>query len=372
MDEHIFEDAYKKSIEKISRNSKKIGVSFPHAVDQATGKYNRENPSFWTGGFWGGLVWLAYRETKDPSLFELACEIEEAQDIPLNEFIELHHDVGFMWLPTAVWHYRTTGCEKSRVRGLKAASLLAGRFNPKGRFIRSWNDGVRKNSQGLVIIDCMMNLPLLYWAWRELKDPRFYHIAVDHANTVYQYFIREDGTVPHIMEFDPETGSCLGAVSGQGKNVDSVWSRGQAWALYGFAVSYRETGDGKYLEAAEKIARKFMGDLPEDKIPFWDFQTDPKDEFAKDSTAACIAASGMLDIASANTGLKREEFTNAAKAVLEAVIHKQTCFDDSTEGIVQMGTVNYVCRRHINVPIIYGDFYLVEALGKLKGLPGMF
>lgn len=132
----MFDDAYQKAVEKIQRNAAAIGPAFSHVAIGEHGEYNNEEASFWTGGFWGGLLWLAYRALGDNRLFEIACEIEDKQDKPLNDFMELHHDVGFMWLPTAVTHYRMTGYGKSRIRGLKAASILAGRFNPKGRFLR--------------------------------------------------------------------------------------------------------------------------------------------------------------------------------------------------------------------------------------------
>ncbi|MFR1896897.1 MAG: glycosyl hydrolase, partial [Hungatella sp.] len=162
MTDKIFIEAYNDAAAKVERNSGRIGLAFPQAVPDGEREYNREEPDYWTGGFWGGQLWLAYRALKKEPLRELARAIEEAQDVPLNEFTKLHHDVGFMWLPTAVLDYRLTGREESRVRGLKAAAILASRFNLNGRFIRAWNEENRENSQGLAIIDCLMNLPLLY------------------------------------------------------------------------------------------------------------------------------------------------------------------------------------------------------------------
>lgn len=371
--ETIFKEAYQSAIQKTIRNSQSIGVAFPQVALGEEGRYNRERISYWTGGFWGGLIWLAYREKKSERLFELACEIEQAQDGPLNEYIHMHHDVGFLWLPTAVFHHRMTGCETSKVRGLKAATILASRFNLNGRFIRAWNDDVREDSKGFAIIDCLMNLPLLYWASKELNDPRFKQIACAHTDTVLQYFVREDFTVPHIMGFDAETGSVIGPVAGQGKELDSVWSRGQAWGIYGFAIGYRETGDIRYLNTACAMAKHFCDYLPEDGIPHWDFCTSEKDCYARDSSASCIAASGILEIAELMSDQEEKEYyLNCAKDILRKIIQNYTCFDDRSQGIVSMGTVNFIRNCHINVPIIYGDFYFVEALGKLHGLPGIF
>jgi unsaturated chondroitin disaccharide hydrolase len=367
-----FRNAYEASIEKIIRNSRKIGISFPQVASGENGSYNREEASYWTGGFWGGLLWMAYRESGNHQLFELACEIEEAQDEALNEFTKLHHDVGFMWLPTAVAHYQITGCKVSRVRGLKAAAVLASRFNLKGGFLRAWNEEQRENSSGLVIIDCLMNLPLLYWASREMKDPRYWQMACAHTDTVLRTFVREDYTVPHIMVFDSGNGGVIGPAKGQGKSLDSVWSRGQAWAIYGFAIGYRETGNTEYLKISSQMAQHFYENLPEDKVPYWDFCADKEEQYAKDSSASCIAASGMLELAKGLEGSEKERFIEYAKSILKSLMEQYACFGDETEGIITRGTVNFACNQYINVPIIYGDFYFLEALGKLLGREGFF
>lgn len=373
MDITMFAQAYHKSIDKIITNSGHIGSTFPHVAIEADGSYNREPPFFWTGGFWGGLLWLAYRETKQKSLYELACQIEEKQDEPLNEFLQLHHDVGFMWLPTAVTHYRQDGNADSRLRAVKAASLLAGRFNPAGNFLRAWNNDVEDNCQGIAIIDCLMNLPLLYWAWKEFSDPRFKHIAMAHADRVLTSFVRQDNTVPHMVRFNPETGEKIEELGGQGKASDSAWSRGQAWAIYGFALSYRETGEKRYLEQAMKCAQWFMSHLPQDFIPLWDFSSEEKDWHVKDTSAACCAASGILEISELVENLQeKRQFRNMAEKLLESLILNCACFDNTTEGIIRYGTVSYPVNRHVNVPIIYGDFFFVEALTKVLGKKGIF
>ncbi len=373
MADFMFADAYEAAVEKIIRISGEIGVSFPQVVPDESGIYNREDPAYWTGGFWGGLLWLAYRASGKRELFELACEIEQAQDTALEEFTGLHHDVGFMWLPTAVTHYRETGCEASRVRGLKAASILASRFNLAGKFLRAWNEEQREDSTGLAIIDCLMNLPLLYWASEATGDPRFRQIAIAHTDTVQSTFVRTDFTVPHIMRFNPETGKTLGAVSGQGKHADSVWSRGQAWAIYGFATAYQETGRTDYGRTAYGMAKRFFENLPEDKIPLWDFCADEEERCAKDSSAACIAASGMLKLAPLlKEKEEREQMEGYAKELLAHLIRECASFGSESQGIIKNGTVNFVTRRYVNVPIIYGDFYFLEALGRLKGLQGIF
>lgn len=370
MEHNLLENSYKKAIEKESKNSAEIGCAFPHVA--LNGKYNNEAPHFWTGGFWGGVLWLTYLETQDKSIYKILCQIEEKQDEVMKEFVELHHDVGFMWLPTAVAHYKNDNNAASRLRGLKAANLLAGRFNLAGKFIRAWNDGEWENSQGLAIIDCLMNLPLLYWASKETNDPRFKQIAQAHAHTVLNNFVREDGTVCHIVRFDPNTGERLEAIGGQGKAPNSVWARGQAWAIYGFALSYRETGDEAFLNAAKKTAQWYMDHLPENKVPYWDFNADDTECYAKDTSSACCAASGLLEISNLCNLEEKTIYRNMAIELLEKLTENCGCFDDKTQGLIEYGTVHFPRGRYINQPIIYGDFFYLEALRKLQGKQGLF
>ncbi|WP_219993696.1 glycoside hydrolase family 88 protein [Paenibacillus cellulosilyticus] len=353
------------------KTSDKIGASFPHVC--LDGRYNSEDVSFWTSGFWGGLLWLAYRETQQKSLRSLAEQIERKLNEPLHQFYDIHHDVGFMYLPTAVHHYKVTGNEDSRRTGLIAASHLAGRFNLKGQFIRAWTDSVDPDSTGWAIIDCLMNLPLLFWAAEEDHDPRFKHIAVAHADTVLKQFVRDDGTVPHIVSFDPETGDKIENLGGQGLGPDSAWSRGQAWAIYGFSIAARETGKSEYLTAAKNIANYFISHLPDDRVPYWDFRTSDADKHVRDSSAAACAASGLLELSSLLDDHTEQLFYyNNALAILERLYAQYSDFSDSQDAILTKGTVSYPDNRHVNIPIVYGDFYFIEALAKVHGRPGLF
>lgn len=365
------DEAYWKSLDKISRISPRLGAGFPHVCLE--GRYNCEEASFWTSGFWGGILWLCYRETQKEAYRDLAEKIETALLEPLHDFYDMHHDVGFMFLPTAVTNYRLTGNEESRRTGLIAASHLAGRFNLKGQFIRAWTHRVDPNSTGWAIIDCLMNIPLLFWASQEIQDPRFRHIATAHADTVYKSFIRDDWTVPHIVSFDPETGEKLENLGGQGLGPDSVWSRGQSWAIYGFAIAARETGDHKYLTASKNIANYFLSHLPKDKVPYWDFKTEEKDKTIRDSSAAACTASGLLELSGLlEDPVEKEFYYNSALSILKGLYDHYTDFSDTQEAFLTKGTVSYPANRHVNVPIIYGDYYFLEALCKLKGHKGLF
>ena len=249
------EEALTRCLDKIEKNITEIGAYFPHVAYD--GKYNHEEKKFWTSGFWPGMLWLLYRERGNEAAKELAIKLEKELDEILDGFIHIHHDVGFMWMPSAVMDYRLTGNKEAQIRGLKAASHLAGRFNPAGKFIRAWTDEVNPNAKGWALIDCMMNLSLLFWASKETDDPRFYHIACEHTDTVLKHFVRDDYTVPHIVSFDPYTGEKIEAISGQALNMGTAWSRGQAWAIYGMAVAYRGDGKKGMLKYSQKYGKLF-------------------------------------------------------------------------------------------------------------------
>ena len=219
----------------------------------------------------------------------------------------------------------------------------------------------------------MMNIPLLFWASKETNDPRFYHIAKAHADTVLRCFLRPDNTSAHIVSFDPYTGEKIENLGGQGKDPDSAWSRGQAWAIYGMAVAYRETGKEEYLTASKNVAAYFLSHLPEDKVPYWDFRTDEADKWVKDSSAAACAASGLLELHSlVKEEAEKQFYLDQALAILKGIYDNYFIASDDSQAMISCGTVNYAKKKHVNVPIIYGDYFFTEALLKLKGLTSIF
>ena len=198
--------------------------------------YDKNDPEWWTAGFWPGLLWLVYRD--DPQheaaaeLLRIAGSCERQLEECLRDPDLVDHDLGFIWLLSGVASYRQMGSEDGRRRGLLAANLLAARFHVRGEFIRAWNFGSSMmDTRGVAIIDSMMNLPLLYWASEQSGDPRFRWLAEAHADTVAREFVRADGSICHVVEFDPHTGQKLREHGGQGHAPGSAWARGTAWAL---------------------------------------------------------------------------------------------------------------------------------------------
>lgn len=319
--------------------------------------------SWWTNGFFAGILCQMYAVTKDEKYIRMARVQEAKLDKCFELFEGIHHDAGFMWLLSGVADYKLTGDPKARIRGLHAATILAGRFNPNGNFIRAWNgpDGSDLNS---VIIDSLMNMSLLHWAYEETKDPRFHAIAAAHTDTVAQYFVREDGSVRHIVKFDPETGEKLGSLGGQGYGHGSAWSRGQAWAVYGFTNAYRHCGTKRYLQKACQTADYFIEHLRADDCVPVDF-VQPADELSEDNSAACIAAGGLLDLGKAAGEEQGKRYRDAALRILQRISEKRICLDDSMEALVTQCAVSYAERVNVAHTLIYADYFYLEAMLKL-------
>ena len=223
--------------------------------------------SWWTGGFWPGLMWQLWTLTGDDFFRQEARRAEGLLTAEFRTFRKLNHDVGFMYLLSCGADAKLTGDEQAETDTLHAASLLMGRFNPAG-FIRAWNEPDRV---GYAIIDCMMNLSILYRASRDTGDPRFRNAAKVHADMTRREFLRADGSVSHIIELDPETGKRVREHPGQGYALGTQWSRGQAWGLYGFTLACRHMQDPAYLETAKRIAANFAAHIREDGLTDCDF-----------------------------------------------------------------------------------------------------
>lgn len=360
------ESLFGKLDEKILAEVKRNGDRIPYVARD--GRYDdksakQEDIHWWTNGFWPGILWQMYNHTGHQEYLEAARGVEDKLDAAFDEFVRLHHDVGFMWLLSAVADWRLTGNQKSHDRGMHAATLLAGRYNPEGRFIRAWNRG----KTGWVIIDSMMNIPLLYWAAQQIEDPRFDFIARAHADTVMNTLVRPDGSCGHIAIFDPNNGDLLEMPAGQGYAEGSAWSRGQAWAIYGFALSYKYTGDERYLATAKRVAHYFCAQVARTgDVALLDFRQ-PADEEIWDSSAGCCAACGLLEIAAHVPDMEKLFYEEWAVRILRATEQRFCDWNPETDGLVQMGTVAYddlACRH---TPLIFNDYYFIEALFKLCG-----
>lgn len=369
------EETIAKVRQKMEWVSEKNKDKIPYTTDEKGNYDDRSDSSrawntddglnWWTNGFWGGIMWMLYQDTGDEKYAEIAKESERKIAGCLEGYFGLHHDVGFMFQPTAVTDYCLTGDVNAKRTAMHAANLLAGRFNPAGRFIRAWNDLEGSDTRGWAIIDCMFNISLLYWASRESGDPRFCQIAMLHADTVMQNFVRADGSVCHIVEFHPETGEMVKSHGGQGYAEGSSWTRGQGWALYGFANSYANTGKTEYLDTAKNVAHYCISNIPENGILPVDFRQ-PAEPAWEDSCGACVIAGGLLEIARHVPDLEKDMYIRAAVKILKAIAQTRADWSDGCDAIVQNCTAAYHDPRH-HVTMVYADYFFIEALYKLIG-----
>lgn len=353
--------------EKIDKKLSRTAVSSFDFIPYTTvdGKHTHRNEEYicaWTNGFWSALMMLMYIGTKNEQYLKTARNGMDILDEAFTMTQKLHHDVGFMWNISSGVDYRVTGDLKEKNRFVLAANCLMSRYNIAGKFLQAWND---PGTEGWVIIDCMMNIPLLYRASQELGDERFAMIANAHADTAMCYHVREDGSCNHINEYSPITGEFIKSHAGQGYADDSSWSRGQSWGIYGFALAYRYTKNAAYLNTAKKIAHYFIANVQKtDWVALCDFRQ-PAGEELYDTTASACAACGLLEIAQYVPENEKDLYISAAKKMLEALESKHCNWEESEDSILQNGTEAYIRGHHM--PIIYGDYFFVEGIYRLMG-----
>lgn len=363
------DEIWEKLDKKFSKSAVSAGEKIPYTtVDGVYNDLAEEAINGWTNGFWPGLMWLMYVGTKNEVYRKTAENAEKRLDCALYTPSMLHHDVGFMWHISSGINYRLFGTQESKERTLTAANVLAGRYNCRGKYIRAWEE---EDARGKVIIDCMMNIPLLYWASKETKDLRYYYIAENQADHTIETHIRADGSVRHIVDLDAETGEIKEVLAGQGFSPDSAWSRGQGWAIYGYALSYIHTGKQIYLDTAKKVANFFIANIVDSGfIPRVDLKAPGKEH---DTSAGAVAACGLIEIANCVDENERDMYLNAAIKLLRAMEEKYCIWDEKEESVLTGCVERYFPdegRKGHN--IVYGDYYFVEAIYKLKGFEPLF
>ncbi len=339
-------------------------LSFPRSAD-SLGQIKKVPSGDWTSGFFAGNLWQLYQLTEEQEYRDKAQQ--------WTVFIEKEklngksHDVGFK-----VFCSFGNGLEVNPENKhyqkvvVKAANTLASRYSDKVKSIRSW-DFNKKQWQFPVIIDNMMNLELLFEAAKIAKDSTFYEIAVNHANTTLKNHFRENNSTFHVVDYDSLSGNIHEKVTHQGFNDSSSWARGQAWAIYGFTMAYRYTQNERYLNQAKATVKFFINhkNLPEDGIPYWDFNDPDIPQAPRDVSAATVVASGLLEL---YTYTQEEPFLAYAEKVLHTLNSKEYLLKTENEipFIFKHSTGNYPKNDEIDVPIVYADYYYLEALLRKK------
>jgi unsaturated chondroitin disaccharide hydrolase len=325
-----------------------------------------EKHGWWVGGHWVGLIWLAYAATQDPE-FEAAARKWSALLLP-RQTDSTTHDLGFLFKLSYIWGYQLTQNETLIFPALRAAETLSWRFNPRGGYFQAWGPlNARPELRGRAIVDTMMNLDLLFWASQQTGDPKFAKMALTHARTVLEYQVRPDFTTSHVIDFDPVTGEFLKQDTHQGLSSDSCWSRGQAWAVYGFGDCFRATGETEFLEAARNLASYALKNNPADFVPYWDYDSPEIPNDVRDSSAAAILASSLLNFSVLETDvINAAKWRESAEVILKSLWENYTSHGTNVPSILIHGTRS---KPHgmMDHGLIYGDYYFMEALLSLNG-----
>ena len=340
---------------------------FPKTFFPTTNKFEFSNSSWWCSGFYPGTLLYLFEQTRDDSLYKEAMRILKV--LEKEKFNTGTHDLGFMMYCSFGNANRIAPKTEYKEILLTAAKSLSTRFNPNTGCIKSWNS---KPGDYLVIIDNMMNLKLLFWATQVSGDSAFYKIAVTHANTTMKNHFRPDNSSYHVLNYDSATGVVKQKRTAQGFADESAWARGQAWGLYGYTETYRETLDKKYLEQAKKIADFMLNhsNLLADKIPYWDFNAPDIPNALRDASAGSIMASALLELSGYVDQKTADKYMKAAETILKTLSNDTYKAAAGTNGgfIIQHGVGHLPAKSEVDVPLTYGDYYFVEAMIRYKKL----
>jgi len=353
-------------VRKTRGNIKRLADEPKSAAWAVNGNYFEFKEGFyeignWTSSFFTGMALLAWRETEDEYFLKQVQRLAPHYlEKVFTQHRDTHHDLGFLYSLYSVAAYKLTGDKVHRETGLRAAEVLSRRFNVQGNFIRAWGrmDEIespigngRMRTDDMAIIDCLMNLPLLYWAGNETGDPKYREIAVRHADMCLKCFVRPDYSVNNIYRFDPKTWQPLGDPN------HTFWARGATWAIYGFALSYGYTRNEKYLEVSVRLAKKFIANLDEEIIPWNDFHESPHPERVRDSSAGAVAVCGFQELA--EHGAADAAILNAKQALLGRLCSDDYLdFDDACNGVQKHG------QGGKNGYTSWGDYFLMEAVSR--------
>ena len=357
---------------QVERNLPEFTTKFQKAYSEK-GFYEPTENVDWTTGFWTGEIWLSYEDTGKE-------EFKKAGEIQIDSFLNRienkievdHHDMGFLYSPSCVAGYKLTGNEKGKKAAILAADQLISRYHPVGEFIQAWGPMDAPENYRL-IIDCLLNLPLLYWASEETGNMQYREIAEKHIHTTVANVIREDHSTWHTFFFDMKTGKPDHGATCQGYRDGSAWARGQAWGIYGMALAYKYTKREEYIQKFFDVSEFFLAHLPEDMVPFWDLEFTDGDVQPRDSSSASIAACGMLEMAKYLKKEDAEAYRAAAKRLMKALYDKYAVKDPTkSNGLVLHSTYSnhspYNTCDHYGVDEcnIWGDYFYMEALIRLK------
>lgn len=338
----------------------------PRTYDPVKKEYMPSDTKWWCSGFFPGTLWYIYEHTRDEAIRK---EAEARLGILEKEkHFTGNHDLGFMMYCSFGNAYRITGNAAYKPTIDTAAMSLASRFRPGIQSIQSWDKN--KHFECPVIIDNMMNLELLYWVSDNGGDARFRDIAITHANSTLERHYRPDNSSWHVLDYDLAAGKLTRYKTWQGAADSSAWSRGQSWGLYGFVTMYRFSKDARYLEQANKIARFILDHprLPEDLVPYWDFDAQEIPNTYRDVSAAAINASALLELAQYTTGADQQKYLDAATKLIKVLSSEKYLAKAGENGgfLLKHSVGALPFNSEVDMPLTYADYYYLEALKRYK------
>lgn len=368
MNHAMVKDALDKAVKVVKTNLPEFTSHF-QSSNSFDGFYEPTENVEWTTGFWTGVIWLAYEHTGDEGLKEAALVHVESFLTRIQEKIDVnHHDMGFLFSLSCVAAYKLTGNQHAKEAALLAADHLAERYRETGKFLQAWGN-VGQASEYRLIIDCLLNLPILYWATEVTGDSSYAEKAENHIKTAMKCVLRPDDSTYHTHFIDMETGEPTHGVTHQGNRNDSAWARGQAWGVYGIALSYRYLKEPEYIDLFCRVTDYFIEHLPEDLVPYWDFDFDTGSEEPRDSSASAIAICGILEMAEYLDKEKADKYLEAADRMLRALVdHCANTDHTKSNGLLLHGTYardskeNTCKNRGVDECNTWGDYFYMEAL----------
>lgn len=328
----------------------------------------------WTNSFWTGEIWLAYEFSKDEAFKEAAMiQCDSFYHRIKNRIATGDHDLGFLYSLSCVAAFKLTGDEKAKEAALEAASHLMRLYSPLGKFIRTWGEEPVVPECFKTIVDCLLNIPLLFWASEVTGDEKYREAATQHFLTTHKHVLREDGLSHQALMFDVNTGEFLRYRTHQGYKDDSAWSRGQAWAICGPAIAYKYTGMKECLDMFRSACDYFMKHLPEDMVPYFDLTFTEGEEWPRDSSAASIAVCGMLEMAKHLPEEEAEKYARFARQIMKSLYDNYQVKDfTKSNGLLMHGTYNCItpynrvkAERGVDECCSFGDYFYMEALTRL-------
>lgn len=353
-------------IARIRHNYDLFDGSFPSYGDGDKAYLLTKNKN-WLASFWSGLLWLVYSQTKDSEDCQRAKALLPSFKARLDNNIHLNHDLGFLFLLSARAHHQFLADDASKALALRAAEMLYKRFRPVGQYIQAWGDMDDDKAIRRIIIDCMMNLPLLFWASEETGDKKYYDAAMAHARISQQFLMRDDYSSYHTYVFSHEDGSPITGKTHQGYADESLWARGQAWAIYGFTMAGEWSGEPSFIETAKKASERYIAEAPNNAIAPYDFRLPEDKATYPDSSADAILASGLLRLAKLT-----QDKTYRQQAEKLLLMLYENAFDtrSDAQGLLLHGTQHAPHDYGVDTYTIFGDYFFLEAvLGLIDKAP---